>query len=195
MPTITAWRIYKPRHAPTAFTGDGARLHGGRFNSKGTPLIYTAGSISLAALEILAHLQSSDILLKYLIRGATFDDSLVTTLTPADLPPTWRTSPSPTVLQRIGDAWAKAANQPSQRTPSVGGGERAFGAAEQEAPQKPHRATRSSPQPPRPTPVLQVPSALIESESNYLLNPAHPDFQRITLGPERPFTFDPRLKA
>lgn len=41
--------------------------------------------------------------------------------------------------------------------------------------------------------VLEVPSVLIPSESNYLLNPAHPDFQKIRIGSPRPFSFDPRL--
>jgi RES domain-containing protein len=41
--------------------------------------------------------------------------------------------------------------------------------------------------------VLQVPSAIIEHESNYLLNPAHQDFRRIKRSPPEPFTFDLRL--
>lgn len=42
--------------------------------------------------------------------------------------------------------------------------------------------------------VLRVPSAIIPSEWNYLLNPAHPEFSRITLIRTEPFVFDPRLK-
>ena len=34
-------------------SGDGARTYGGRWNSKGTPLIYTSESVALAALEVL----------------------------------------------------------------------------------------------------------------------------------------------
>lgn len=34
----------------------------------------------------------------------------------------------------------------------------------------------------RRTPVLAVPSAIVPAESNYLLNPAHPDFKRIKIG-------------
>jgi len=33
------------------------------------------------------------------------------------------------------------------------------------------------------TAVLEVPSAIVPSEKNYLLNPGHPDFPRIRLGP------------
>ena len=42
--------------------------------------------------------------------------------------------------------------------------------------------------------VLQVPSVIIPDESNYLINPAHPDFRRIGIGEMRDFLFDPRLK-
>ncbi|MEW6612437.1 MAG: RES family NAD+ phosphorylase [Pseudomonadota bacterium] len=41
--------------------------------------------------------------------------------------------------------------------------------------------------------VLQVPSVLVPSESNYLLNPAHPDFRRLVIADPESFTFDPRL--
>ncbi|GAB3956203.1 RES family NAD+ phosphorylase [Spirosoma harenae] len=45
------------------------------------------------------------------------------------------------------------------------------------------------------TAVLNVPSAIIPNESNYLLNPAHPDFAQIQLIHTEPFTFDPRIKT
>jgi RES domain-containing protein len=41
--------------------------------------------------------------------------------------------------------------------------------------------------------VLEVPSAVVAGEHNYLLNPAHPDFARIIAGPPALFHFDPRL--
>jgi RES domain-containing protein len=41
--------------------------------------------------------------------------------------------------------------------------------------------------------ILAVPSVIIPDETNYVLNPAHPDFKRIVIGKPAPFTFDPRL--
>ncbi len=41
--------------------------------------------------------------------------------------------------------------------------------------------------------VLELPSAIIPDEANYLLNPAHSDFRKIAIGPPRPFSFDRRL--
>jgi RES domain-containing protein len=43
------------------------------------------------------------------------------------------------------------------------------------------------------TAVLQVPSSVIPHEMNVLLNPAHPDFARISLHAAQPFFLDPRL--
>ena len=41
--------------------------------------------------------------------------------------------------------------------------------------------------------VLALPSAIIPSEPNFLLNPVHPDFKKISIGKPEPFAFDPRL--
>jgi RES domain-containing protein len=41
--------------------------------------------------------------------------------------------------------------------------------------------------------VLSVPSAVIPVERNYLLNPGHPDFERIQIGAPQPFDFDLRM--
>jgi len=40
--------------------------------------------------------------------------------------------------------------------------------------------------------VLALPS-VITGDTNYLLNPAHPDFKKISIGKPERFTFDPRL--
>ena len=45
------------------------------------------------------------------------------------------------------------------------------------------------------TAVLVVPSAVLARECNYLINPRHPDFSRITFHPAEPFGFDERLAA
>jgi RES domain-containing protein len=43
------------------------------------------------------------------------------------------------------------------------------------------------------TAVLAVPSVVIPSEQNYLLNPRHRDFRRVRIQKAIPFEFDPRL--
>jgi RES domain-containing protein len=42
--------------------------------------------------------------------------------------------------------------------------------------------------------VLQVPSVVVPDELNYVLNPSHPDFRRVTIGPPSAFPFDARLR-
>ena len=46
----------------------------------------------------------------------------------------------------------------------------------------------------RETAILKVPSAIIDLEYNYLLNPAHSDFRQIKVAAVKSFTFDSRLK-
>lgn len=41
--------------------------------------------------------------------------------------------------------------------------------------------------------ILEVPSVIVPSEHNYLLNPAHPDFGRIEIGAPQELSIDPRL--
>ena len=41
--------------------------------------------------------------------------------------------------------------------------------------------------------ILAVPSIILPSETNYLLNPAHPDFSKIKIAKPEAFVFDPRL--
>ena len=41
--------------------------------------------------------------------------------------------------------------------------------------------------------ILALPSVIIAKELNYLINPAHPGFNTITIGKREPFSFDPRL--
>ena len=42
--------------------------------------------------------------------------------------------------------------------------------------------------------VLEVPSAVIQREKNYLINVEHPDFNKIVIGKPERFEFDSRLK-
>ena len=41
--------------------------------------------------------------------------------------------------------------------------------------------------------VLQVPSSIVPTQSNYLVNPDHPDFNKLKIGPSQTFTIDKRL--
>ena len=104
---ITAWRIVKARHQATAFDGEGARLYGGRWNSRGLPVVYAAASPALAALEMLVHVGNSKVLASYVSIACTFDEALVLRLDRQRLPKDWRSSPALPELALVGDAWLK----------------------------------------------------------------------------------------
>lgn len=56
---LTVYRLTKTTRAHEAFSGEGARLFGGRWNSPGLRAVYTSQSRSLALLEVLVHVDAS----------------------------------------------------------------------------------------------------------------------------------------
>lgn len=150
---VSAWRITKRKHARSAFTGEGARLYGGRWNSPGTAIVYTAESRSLAVLEILVHLDSPELLKKYVLFQVEIDESYIGDIDTRALPRNWRAEPAPSKVQNIGDEWSTNGTSA----------------------------------------VLRVPSSLVPGESNFLLNPRHPDFPKLKFSEPIPFQFEGRL--
>lgn len=149
----TAWRITKTKYAATAFTGEGARLYGSRWSSRGLAVAFASSSLSLATLEVLVHIKNHKPLEAYSVLTVEFDPRMVVTIDPAVLPSNWRDFPAPPGVQELGDAWLK-------------GGESL---------------------------ILQVPSVIVETEHNYLINPAHAEFGGIVLSDPSPHRIDPRL--
>jgi RES domain-containing protein len=41
--------------------------------------------------------------------------------------------------------------------------------------------------------LLRVPSVVVPSEHNFVLNPAHPDCKALKISPPKPFSFHPRM--
>ncbi|MGA2134792.1 MAG: RES domain-containing protein [Bryobacteraceae bacterium] len=103
---IAAWRIVKRKHLKSAFTGDGARLYGGRWNSPGRAVVYTAQSVSLAALELLVHLETADILRHYVVVELRWPREFMESVARAGLPGNWAGYPPPLQLRELGDNWA-----------------------------------------------------------------------------------------
>jgi RES domain-containing protein len=151
---LSCWRIVQERFAGEAFSGEGARLYGGRWNSAGHPVVYAAGSRALAVLEMLVHLEAPQLLERYQLFEAVLPESLITELAEKELPRDWRDDPVPRSAQAVGDAWIEKASSA----------------------------------------VLRVPSVLIPEEHNYLLNPKHPDFEKVQISAAQNFHFDPRLR-
>jgi len=101
----TAYRLIKKKRAAQAFSGDGARLYGGRWNSKGNPCIYLASTPSLALLEVMVHLEYYDLLASYLLFKIELLDSSLLELDNSLLPIDWQDDPPPVSTAQIGDNW------------------------------------------------------------------------------------------
>src|SRR6266567_1535384 len=92
-------RIVKRKLVGSAFSGAGARLFGGRWNSVGTPLVYTAGSLSLALLEWRVHLTHWPSPPMVVI-PVEIDPGLV--WSPTRLPSRWKEYPYPRATAAFG---------------------------------------------------------------------------------------------
>jgi RES domain-containing protein len=115
-PLLKAYRIVKRKFASTAFSGEGARLYGGRWNSTGVSVIYTSSTIALAVLEWRAHLTqwpSPPVM----IIEIQFSPALV--LTPAKLPHNWKQLPAPKTVAAVGDNWVKFGKSTILKVPSA----------------------------------------------------------------------------
>ena len=96
----TVWRITTARFAAAAFSDEGARLHGGRWNPKGHGVIYTAESQSLALLEMLA--QDAPLRARYVLIPAHLPaERAVSQVEASALPADWRTLGTRDALQAI----------------------------------------------------------------------------------------------
>lgn len=116
---LRVWRLVKERHAETAFDGEGARVYGGRWNSPGRRAVYTSGSLALAALETLVHLDTARPLPRFL----AFSIHLATTdVVTAELPPSYSFAgalPDLKETRRIGDDWLDTVRSLALSVPSA----------------------------------------------------------------------------
>lgn len=115
---IRAFRMVREKYAASAFTGEGAARHGGRWNSPGVRVVYTSATVSLAALETLVHL-NPQMRFRYLVFPIEFDEGLVDKITASSLPAGWRDEPPPLLTKRLGDEWIRLARSAVLELPSV----------------------------------------------------------------------------
>ena len=135
-------------------SGKGAELAGGRWNSKGVPMLYTSESIALCTVEIAVHMPLGIVPLDYyLVRIELPDFDIIPEVKAADLPEVWKSFPHSNVTQEIGDQFIL---------------------------EESHL-------------VLKAPSATVQGNHNYLINPRHPDFSKVKVLGSEPFEFDKRL--
>lgn len=117
-----AWRLIRKKRLQDAFTGEGARIGGGRWNHVGTPVIYVSESLSLAALELFVHFPRKDIKLSTTLIAIPVDIPVslkMVAVTVNDLNPDWRMSPPPNSTRNIGTVWVRKGASLILRVPSA----------------------------------------------------------------------------
>lgn len=135
-------------------SGKGAEKYGGRWNSKGTVIIYTSDSRALCTAEVAVHFPLGIIPVDYFISTIEIPENVsMKEISPKSLPDNWKSFPHSHSTQQIGDDFVI---------------------------KNLHL-------------VLKVPSAVIQGDYNFLINPYHTDFKKIKILNIEPFDFDKRL--
>ncbi len=151
---MLVWRLTTHATRRTAFDGAGAARYGGRWNRRGTAVVYTASHFSLAVLEVLVNATEPDFLRRrFHAFRVDVPDAAIEQVDPTLLIRNWHRSPGPESLAKTGSEWA--------------------------------RSNRSL--------ALHVPSAVVRSETNLILDCDHPDFRTLVIAKPEAFRFDPRL--
>ncbi len=100
-------------------SGRGAELAGGRWNSKGIPLLYTAESRALSALEVAVHVQLNVVPEDYLMISIELPNLPAHELPVKGLPPLWKSFPGIPETQTIGDRFCRESKYLALRVPSA----------------------------------------------------------------------------
>jgi RES domain-containing protein len=148
------YRVLRKPYSRAPFDGQGSYLYGGRWSNPGTRLTYASEHQSLAMLEYFVHLEANDSPPDLVLASADVPDDLPRQrIEVGMLPTSWRETPAPAELARLGDEFVQAADRC----------------------------------------LFIVPSALVPSENNWLINPLHDDFHKIMIRETEPLTYDSRL--
>ena len=136
-------------------SGTGAKMYGGRWNSKGIPLLYTSSSRALAALEVMVHLPANNVNpIDFALVSISLPDKSIEEIDYKMLEKEINKNGLNSNFRIIGDNWMK-------KNTSL---------------------------------LLKVPSVVIKEEYNFLVNPFHKDFHKITIVSVQKFNFDSRLQ-
>ncbi len=120
---MLVWRICRAQFAAEAFSGEGARRFGGRWNSRGVPMVYASSSLALAAIELFVHLdpnqQPNDLVYISALLPA---GGQMRSMTEKNLPADWWLAENVAGLEAtraLGDAWVKAGDSLAIEAPSA----------------------------------------------------------------------------
>lgn len=147
---MIVYRLSKAQYAKD-LSGKGAELVGGRWNSRGNAILYTAQSIALCVTEIAVHIPLGILPIGYQLVSIELPEEDIFEV--KKLPKDWQSFPHSNSTQEIGDKFLK---------------------------ENKHL-------------ILKVPSAAVQGEFNFLVNPRHQNFHHVKLVNIQNFSFDSRL--
>jgi RES domain-containing protein len=123
VPPITVWRIATdtPDYQANDLEGRGAELTGGRWNRRGTPMLYASTSRALACLETVVHLGAGSLplnryLVEIIVPSAAWESR---TIFDPDANVGWDAEPAGMVSLDWGTAWANGMSTLLAEVPSV----------------------------------------------------------------------------
>jgi len=116
---MRCYRLVKTRRAPDAFTGEGARVFGGRWNRPGIPMVYAAQSLSLAALETFVHFSGEERAIAFVAFAVDVPDEYVEVVEARSLPRDWRAERPSTSTQALGSRWQQSGRSAALAVPSA----------------------------------------------------------------------------
>ena len=148
---MKVYRITASKHAKD-INGAGAALYPGRWNKKGTPVLYTGESKEIALLETIVHTPAM-LIPELDILTIEIPDNSITELLPSELPANWANYPAPAILSEIGESWIMEGK----------------------------------------TIALKIPSCIIPTAFNYILNCNHRDYNKVRIIEHSKFPLDSRL--
>ncbi len=149
---MIVYRLSRKQYAKD-LSGKGAEIAGGRWNSKGFAMIYTAESRALCTTEVAVHVPLGMIPKDYQMISIEIPDNLISNFDFQQLPEKWNSIPANRSTQEIGNKFIQ---------------ENEFL-------------------------VLKVPSAVVEGDFNYLINPLHEKMNTIKIIEIKDYNFDKRL--
>ncbi len=116
---MRAYRIVKKRHVLSAFSGEGAKAYGGRWNRPGIPMVYAAESRALAALEALVRFQGAERHIELVVFEIEIPDRRMKRVDESFMPRGWRTPDRHAATQDLGSRWQLEMRSVALLVPSV----------------------------------------------------------------------------
>ena len=113
---MIVYRIVTKKHAGD-LSGTGAAIHGGRWNKKGSPVLYTGENKEIALLEIIVHTPPM-MVPDLVILTIDIPDTSITEINKSKLPENWIDYPAPTILSEIAENWIRKGKTIALKVPS-----------------------------------------------------------------------------